>query len=42
MLKEENVTITYHVSILKYHNKGEIPNELLPKPYYSEYRNSPE
>lgn len=42
LLKKENVTITYHVSVLKYHNKEGKVDEILPKPYYSEYRNSPE
>ena len=42
LLKRENVTITYHVSVLKYHNKEDRIDEFLPKPYYSEYRNSPE
>ena len=42
LFKEENVTITYHVSVVKYHNKTDKVDEILPKPYYSDYRDPPE
>lgn len=41
LLKEEDVTITYHIS-LKKQSYEEIKSSALPKPYYSEYKESPE
>ena len=42
LFKTENITITYHVTLKKYYNGEDKADELLPKPYYSEYKNSPE
>ena len=42
LFKTENITITYHIALKKYYNGENRIDELLPKPYYSEYRNSPE
>ena len=42
LFKTENITITYHIALKKYYNGEDRIDELLPKPYYSEYKNSPE
>ena len=42
LLKEEDIDVTYHVSLTIYNNDETMKDIILPKPYYSEYRNSPE
>lgn len=42
LLKEEDVNITYHISLAVYNNDATMTDISLPKPYYSEYKNAPE
>ena len=42
LCKTGNITISCHIALKKDYNGEDRIDELLPKPYYSEYRNSPE
>lgn len=42
LLKEEDVNVTYHISLAVYNNDTTMTDISLPKPYYSEYKNAPE